>query len=370
MIPKYKIVKEELQKIFIEENYQNGYQLPTEFELMNRYKYSRYTIRLALKELEKEDFIIRVHGKGSFINNVKGNLQHSKTSEDGQKGLIGLVNFFSHNYIYPEIMRGIEDVIYSKGYSLVLSNCNQDYSKEIESVRRLIDQGVKGIIIEPSRNSQITENHPLIKLLRDSGIPVVTTNWNPLDKHFSMVTIDDIRSGFEAISFLLKKGHRNIGMIYKKDVQAGRDRYQGYVNAMKSYGLKINPSHILSYTDLEEYDFSDQGYILTKKMLTESENPPTAIFYFNDNLALQAYKAIQECGLKIPDELSVLGFDDYKAASLVNPPLTTFEHPKSSMGRWAAYILLEEMEPSHRPMPKQMIFEPPFIERGSVAELK
>lgn len=370
MLLKYKIVKNELLKIFHEENYQKESQLPTEFELMARYGFSRYTVRQALEELEKEGIITRIHGRGSFYRGGADNAGDAGVpAGSGHNGLIGMVNFYSNDYIYPDIVRGIEDAIYAMGYSLVLSNCNQDYSKELESVRRLIEQGVKGLIIEPSRNSQITENHPLVALLKESKIPVVTTNWNSSVKNFSMVTIDDVKCGFDAVNYLLRKGHRDIGIIYKKDVQAGQDRYEGYIKVLEKYGVPVNGDFCLHYTDLEEYQFAEQGYKLTRQMLTESKKPPTAIFYFNDNVALQGYRAIKELGMRIPEDVSVVGFDDYKASSILSPPLTTFEHPKYSMGKWAAYILLEEMEPSHRPMPKQIIFEPPFIERESVLEL-
>ncbi|MBN2658267.1 MAG: GntR family transcriptional regulator [Spirochaetales bacterium] len=367
---KYKIVKDALLKIFDDENYSKGDQLPTEFELMDKYGFSRYTIRQALEELEKDGIIERIHGRGSFFTGKPDVSRESLSGErQEQKGFIGMVNFYSHDYIYPDIMRGIEDTIYANGYSLVLSNCNQDYSKELESVRRLIDQGVKGLIIEPSRNSQITDNHPLLSLLRDAGIPVVTTNWNSKVKNFSMVTIDDVKCGYDAINYLLGKGHRKIGIIYKYDVQAGRDRFDGYIKALNDAGIEVRDQYIQHYSDLEEFQDSEQGYKLTSQMLSGSPDPPTAIFYFNDNVALQGYRAIKDCGFRIPEDISVVGFDDYKSSTLLSPPLTTFEHPKYAMGRWAAYILLEELEPSHRPMPKQMIFEPPFIERESVRDL-
>jgi GntR family transcriptional regulator of arabinose operon len=369
MEPKYKKVKKELLRLFKERNFSKGLQLPTEFELMETHGFSRNTIRQALGELEAEHIVYRVHGKGSFFNGFDRTSPEKHGSTPQKSGLIGLVNFFFMDYIYPDIMRGIEDTIYKEGYSLALSNCNLDQAKEMESVKRLLDQGIKGLILEPSKNYQITVDHPLIKLLKEADIPVVTTHWNPSDKQFSMVTIDDTKAGYDATKYLLKNGHTNIGIIYKKDVQAGRFRYEGYIKALSESGFRVDPDHVLSFTDSEERANPEQGYYLTKKMLSESHTKPSAIFYFNDFLALQGYKAIGDLGLVIPDDISVIGFDDYRASSLVQPPLTTFEHPKYTLGKWAANILLEEMDSSHRPMPMQLIFEPAFIERASVGKL-
>lgn len=367
MILKYEIVKKELLNLIKDNKSEKGFKLPTEHELMEAHGYSRNTIRQAISELETEGIVYRVHGKGTFFRR-KSELSSEPRSSSQSKGFIGLVSFYFLDYIYPEIMRGIEDVIYEKGYSLVLSNCNQDHDKELESVQRFIDQGVKGLILEPSRNSEIDKNHPLIKLLEKADIPVITTHWNPLNEAFSMVTVDDKKAGYEATKYLIEMGHRNIGIVYKSDVQAGAHRFEGYRKALKDFGIPVNEKNELPFSDAEEQGGIDPGYLLTMEMLHENPDKPTAIFYFNDRIAYSGYKAIKELGLRIPEDISVIGYDNFDTSALMDPPMTTFEHPKYTLGHWSAHILLEEIESSHRTLPMNLFFKPVLVERSSVIQ--
>jgi GntR family transcriptional regulator of arabinose operon len=329
----------------------NGRQLPTEFELMDELDVSRNTIRKAILELENEGIVNRKHGSGTFFTALK-----EEKSSSG--GLIGLGNFYFMDYIYPEIIRGIEDTLYKSGYSLVLANCNQDYSRELASIQRLVDQGIKGLILEPSRNFLLDKEHPMMRLLGSLKIPVVATHWGGANTDFSTVTINDKQAGYQAVKYLLDKGHARIGMIYKNDVQAACFRYDGYCRAMKEAGLEVLPELIVSYDDQDEARDKNQGYICTEELFYKSGKNVTALFYFNDNIALQGYEALKELNLNIPDDISVMGFDNFHHTHLVNPPLTTFEHPKYNLGKWAAKILIDEIEQGERMMPMELIFEP------------
>lgn len=362
MEPKYIQVKNYLLKLFTKERFETGRQLPTEFELMDDLEVSRNTVRKAILELEKEGIVSRKHGSGTFF------VSHKKEERENG-GLIGLGNFYFMDYIYPEIIRGIEDTLYESGYSLVLANCNQDYSREISSIQRLIDQGIKGLILEPSRNFLIGKEHPMMKMLDSLKIPVVTTHWGNNNTDFSTVTINDEQAGYQAIKYLLGKGHKKIGMIYKSDVQAACFRYNGYCKALKEAGIDLDPNLIVSYDDADEARDKNQGYLCTEELLYKSNREVTALFYFNDNIALQGYEALRELKISIPDDISVIGFDNFHNTHLVHPPLTTFEHPKYNLGRWAAKILIDELEQGERIHPMELIFEPVIIERESVRDL-
>lgn len=362
MEPKFIQVKNHLLDLFIKERFETGRQLPTEFELMDNLEVSRNTIRKAILELEKDGIVSRKHGSGTFF------VSHKKAERENS-GLIGLGNFYFMDYIYPEIIRGIEDTLYESGYSLVLANCNQDYSRELSSIQRLIDQGIKGLILEPSRNFLIDKEHPIMKLLDSLKIPVVTTHWGNNNTAFSTVTINDEQAGYQAIKYLIEKGHKKIGIIYKSDVQAARFRYNGYCKALEEAGIELDPNLIASYDDADEARDKNQGYLCTEELLYKSNREVTALFYFNDNIALQGYEALREMNIKIPDDISVIGFDNFHNTHLVHPPLTTFEHPKYHLGKWAAKILIDELEEGKRIHPMELIFEPVIIERESVKDL-
>lgn len=362
MEPKFIQVKNYLLNLFAKEQFNTGRQLPTEFELMDILEVSRNTVRKAIQELEKEGIVNRKHGSGTFFVS-------QKNEKVENSGLIGLGNFYFMDYIYPEIIRGIEDTLFESGYSLVLANSNQDYSRELSSIQRLIEQGIKGLILEPSRNFLIDKEHPMMKLLESLKIPVVTTHWGNNNTNFSTVTINDEQAGYQAIKYLLEKGHTKIGMVYKNDVQAARFRYNGYCNALEEAGIDIDQNLIVSYDDADEARDKNQGYLCTEELLYKSNRKTTAIFYFNDNIALQGYEALRELKINIPDDISVIGFDNFHNTHLVNPPLTTFEHPKYNLGKWAAKILIDELEQGERIHPMELIFEPVLIERESVKDL-
>jgi len=371
--PRYEEIFIHLTQYFKDNKYLFNQQIPTEHSLMDMFNVSRTTIRRALQLLEDNQIISRTQGCGSFYiadaNLEKAQIIPSITAKV-QKGFIGLVNYFSLDYIYTEIVRGIEDVLSENGYSLVLGNSNQDESKQIEVVKRMVNQGVKGLILEPSRNLLIDENNLISSILDESGLPVVTTHWAIKDKNVSTVTIDDEYAGYIAGQYLLKKGHRKIATVYKIDVQAGHDRFIGLKRIMTEKGLSIPNHWIKIFTEEDEQQNQNQGYSLTKDLLLKEEGDrPTAIFFMNDRLAVGGYKAIREMGLKIPDDISVIGFDNHESASVVHPGLTTFSHPKYRLGKWAARTVIDMVESESSILPMKIVFEPKMVERGSVRDL-
>lgn len=358
---KYLHIRDLLVDRFKKEGFASGTKLPTEQELTVELGVSRSTVRQALDLLETDGIIARKHGSGTFF------VGHAEPERSGQTGLIGLINFFFMDYIYPEIIRAIEETISAEGYSLALANCNLDTRREIESVERLIDQGAKGLILEPSRNSQIDDAHPMQRLISGLQIPIVTTHWGISNRRVSTVTVDDVRAGYEATRHLIEAGHRDIAIIFKREVQAGEDRYSGYLRALEEAGIAPRAELSVSFNNEEEAQDYRQGFLLTAHLLHQTPRP-TAIFYFNDHIAMQGYQAIQDQGLSIPEDVSVIGFDNYAPTALLHPPLTTFEHPKYELGRWAAKLLLDEIDrPGGHRLPMKLVFEPALVERSSVA---
>ncbi len=366
---KYLQVRDALIEQFRHHNYLPGQKLPTEHQLTTSLNVSRTTIRQALEMLEQDGIVEKKQGSGTFFI---GHVQITPGSSTAS-GLIGIMNFFFMDYIYPEIIRGIEEITAAAGYSLVLANGRNSQAQELDSVYRLLDQGVKGLILEPSRNYQLDPEHPVYQLIESLAIPVVTTHWGIEKPNFSSVSLDDTRAGYEATKYLLNHGHSNIAMVYKNDVQAGCDRYEGYRKALSEAGVEVVPWWVQSFDNEEELMDIRQGYLTTQRLIQASaeqaEKKPTAIFYFNDHTAQQGYMALQEAQWNVPRDISVIGFDNYHASRVMYPPLTTFDHPKYQLGKWAATILIEKIEEREASLPIKMLFEPTIIERKSVRTL-
>ena len=363
--PTYLQIEEQLIFFFRENNFAYGDKLPTEHQLMERFSVSRTTIRKALEVLKNKKLIDRSQGSGTFYTGHNG----KKTYATGTKTL-GLVNYFFMDYIYTEILRGIEEEAQEAGYSLVIANSYRKDEKQYEAIKRLIDQGVEGLILEPTQTLQIQNDHPILSLLDSTDIPVVTTHWGISSKSVSTVTLDDVYAGKIAAQYLLKMGHTRIGYVYKKDIQPGYDRHTGFSEELARAGYPLIDDYCFPYTNADEAENGLQGYLLTRKMFENNETPPTAIFYFNDNLAIQGYKALAELNIQVPEEISILGFDDHSNAAIVTPPLTTFAHPKYDLGRWVAKILIDEIENDSNALPMKLIFEPKLVERDSVENRK
>lgn len=362
--PTYLQIEAQLISYFRENDFAYGDKLPTEHQLMELYSVSRTTIRKTLDILKNKKLIDKSQGSGTYYTGKKDSnalIANPKT--------LGLVNYYFMDYIYTEILRGIEDEAQESGYSLVITNSYRKDEKQYEAIKHLIDQGVAGLILEPTQSLQIQNDHPILKLLDSTEIPIVTTHWGISSKSVSTVTLDDIYAGRMAAQYLLGMGHRKIGYIYKQDIQPGFDRHKGFSEELALAGFPLQENYCYPFTGYDEAENGLQGYILTKKMIEDNDDPPSAIFYFNDNLAIQGYKALAEINKQVPEEMSVLGFDDHNIASIVSPPLTTFAHPKYDLGRWVAKILIDEIENNRDRLPMKLIFEPKLIRRGSVADI-
>jgi GntR family transcriptional regulator of arabinose operon len=360
--PAYMQIMERMLSFFNRQQYGTGDRIPTEHQLMEMFGVSRTTIRKTLEILEARGLITRTRGSGTFYSGKTA----FEAPTPGNK-MLGLVHYFFMDYIYTEIIRGIEDEAERAGYSLIIANSNRSEEKQLESIQRLIDQGVDGLIIEPRRNLQLEDHDPIAEqIIKSATIPIVTTHWGIKAKSLSTVTLDDVYAGRMAGEYLLSMGHRDPAYVYKEDIQSGYDRLVGFRSALEAAGLELRDARLHPFNDEDEVRNAMQGYLRTLDALADPGNLPDSIFYFNDNLAVQGYRAIAEKGLRIPEDISVLGFDDHSSASIVSPPLTTFEHPKYDLGRWVAKILIDEIEYKATALPIKLLFEPKLIERGSV----
>lgn len=363
MTLKYQRAIESLTNMFMQKKFVKGDKLPNETELMEFLGVGRNTIRKAILEMEKEGIVKKQQGSGTFF------IQH-KSNPLKSGGLIGLANFYGMEYIYTDIIKGVENALYDEGYSLVIANSIQDSLRDLSSLKMMLDQDVKGLIFDLSMNFSGEIKKPMIDLVKSADIPVVTTHWNGSLTEFSTVSLNDEHGGYEATKYLISKGHRDIAIIYKDNVQAGRRRFAGYKRALDEAGIKLDSDIIFSYDGrITHQNDADFGLRCTEDLL-DSGAKFSAIFYFNDMIAMEGYKVLESRGLRIPEDISVIGFDNYKHSAYLTPPLTTIEHPKEQLGYWAGKLLLSEIKGNTIYQHKSLVFEPVLIERGSVSQLE
>jgi LacI family transcriptional regulator len=197
---------------------------------------------------------------------------------------------------------------------------------------------IDGVIV-----SAMQMDDPLIDRLYESGRPFITVGRHPTNQHISYVDVDNRSGAYQAVSYLLRSGRKRVGAVNGPEHSiASWDRYQGYQDALRERGVPLNPDLLVAG------EFSDaSGYHAMKCLL---QNRPDAVFVASDAMALACMRAIYEVGLRIPDDIAIIGFDDIPAAAHSKPPLTTVRQPIQRTGSLAAEMLIDMIEhPDSRP---------------------
>jgi LacI family transcriptional regulator len=270
---------------------------------------------------------------------------------------LGLVITNIANPFYTELAQGIETTVRGLGYNIIFCSTHSDLSTEKHYIDMLRSKGVDGIIF-----SSAHMDDPNILALAEEAFPIVLVNrrtYHPIVREkIDYVGIDNILGGFLAVEHLIRLGHQRIGVIGgSSESSVGFERLEGGKSALSTYGLEVMGDYFL------EGDFlKGSGYQGGKKFLKMSE-PPTGIFATNDYMALGAYQAIVEEGIKVPEEIALVGFNDIEFTSMKGIELTTIGQKKYEMGTLAVKTLVERIEGGKAGPPKEIILEPELIIR-------
>ncbi len=246
---------------------------------------------------------------------------------------------------FPDVLKGIEAAAKEHGYKIFYFSTDYDFEKEKEYLNLLKASWVDGIIIDSC--CPIEEIHKYQEALAENihgrKVPVVTLE-TPFDhKNLGVITLNEVKFTEEAIEYLISLGHRDIGILLgPKNIPMYSNNIAGIENVFEKHGLNLDRSAIMT----GDY-FAESGYIEVKKALEKGARW-SAIFSANDQMAIGAMKAIKEAGLRIPEDISVIGVDGIYVTTLIDPPLTTVELPRFDMGYRAGELLMEMIsEKSH-----------------------
>jgi len=247
-----------------------------------------------------------------------------------QTCMVGIVADNICSPFSPMIIRGIQDQLKKEGYFGIIINTDWDPQLEMEAIHELISHSIDGIIFV---ESWLRETNPNLELVNK---PYVFVHRLFGASYQYTVGPDEHYGAWLSVTHLLKLGHRRIGYINGPDGwYASTERLVGYQEALASYGISYNPALV------ERGDWEVQsGYSSTHKLLKLSK-PPDAIFAANDLMALGAIYAVQEAGLRVPEDIAVSGYDDREIASIVRPTITTVTLPCYDMGQASAQMLLK-----------------------------
>ena len=260
-------------------------------------------------------------------------------------GTIGVVIADNRNPFYAELLNGIEVAAREKNYHIILANTQRDYKKEEEAINLLLTKRVDGLLITP-----VQDKDEDIKNLLDANIPFVVVGRDFENIEIDAVFNDEVKGGFLATEYLIKKGHKRIalvdGFIYKSPAKG---RLEGYKKALDKYRISLDES-LISVGDINIED----GYERTKQML-EKNLEFTAIFTYNDMMAFGSMQAIKEKGLRIPEDIGLVGYDDIQFSSLISPSLTTIRLKKQELGIESVKLLFSRINREHKKTKKIML---------------
>lgn len=265
---------------------------------------------------------------------------------------IGIIIPEISNTFFSEVISGIQDVFETVGYSVLIYNTHLDSHAEIKAFQ-VFNQKVDGIIFVSN-----TINSALMKVLNELTIPLVLIS--TYAKGFISLNIDNKKAAYTAVDYLCKAGHNKIAVLSGKeeDLNAGYPRMTGYRQAMKDNGLKI-PNE---YIKIGNYKFDDGIKHMTE--LLALRDRPTAIFAASDAMAIGALNTALSKGFRVPEDISIIGFDDIEFASYCYPALTTIQQPRYEMGKDGAYKLNQLIHKTPVEV-KNYIFDFEFILRDS-----
>lgn len=356
MVKKYERIKQDLCEKIIAEVYAINEKLPTESELMDIYHVSRFTVRHAIEELENERYIYRIQGRGIFVNDWKSKpklmIKNNNT--------IGLITTHISDYIFPNIISGIDNYVSNFGYSILIANTQNNPDKERKSLTNLLSSELSGLIIEPTQSALNHANKNIYDNYKLRGMPMLFINAVYDDLDFPYLVMDDFATGKLITNYLISHGHKQIVGIFKVDDKQGIYRMNGYIRAYQEHPDILNMSEIMMYQTEE-----NKIHVFKKlhTILNQPRYVPTAIVCYNDQLAIQVINFVKEMGMKVPEDLSVIGVDDYQFSKFTNPGLTTVRHPQEKMGLDAGKMILDLI---NKKKVESKIYQPRILERESV----
>lgn len=327
--------------------------IPTEEELAQITGLARATIRQAVQNLVNLGYLERKRRLGTFVIH-----NHAKPET---RTIIGLLVPDIRSGYAPELARGVEDEAAKNKHSVILCNTDDLYVKAEFHANRLLENSVAGVIIMPPAATD-EQNQKFINRFLNNNIPVVLVDRTIPGLEIDYVTTNNFDGGYEITKYLIDKGHKRISIILSALFSTERDRLDGYKQALTDHGIPIDPEIIIS----DSGPFIENRYFKYARNLLKKHKDITAIFAVHDRIALIFYQLAREMGISIPDDLSVVGYDDLHVTSI---PLTTMHQPIYEMGQESMKLIMSRIN-GHKTESQKIVLNSHIVERESVIALR
>ncbi|MBM7590791.1 catabolite control protein A [Brevibacillus fulvus] len=285
-----------------------------------------------VKPTTRKKVMAAIERLGYRPNAVARGLASKKTTT------VGVIIPDISSLFYSELARGIEDIATMYKYNIILCNSDQRLEKELQLINTLLEKQVDGLLF---MGADIKEDH--LDTFSTASVPIVLAATRDPDSLLPSVTINHFQAAYDATQTLIERGHKRIAMIASppSDPLAGLLRFEGYKQALHDAGLPLHDELVTG----GNY-FYQSGLNAMNSFLQLAE-PPTAVFATSDEMAVGAIHAVQDAGLRVPDDIEVIGYDNIRLAEMVRPRLTTVVQPMYDIGAVAMRLLTKYMNNEH-----------------------
>ncbi|MBW0178505.1 LacI family DNA-binding transcriptional regulator [Sediminibacterium sp.] len=261
------------------------------------------------------------------------------------------------DYFFATAIKGIDEAALEAGYTVMVCQSNESYGKELINTKRLLESRVDGFIISVSSDTKIVDH---FKKIQDKGIPMVFFDRDVNELQAPKILLNNFEGGYIATKHLINKGYSKIAFLGGPErMSISNQRFEGYKSALKEAGIKFNVKFV------EHGDFNQEyAYVNTNELL-RAKQKPDAIFAMSDRLAIGAMQSIKKHGLRIPDDIGLIGFNNEPITNLLSPSISTIDQPAFEMGKTAARLFIEMMNNDSTASSDNIVLKPKLIVRES-----
>lgn len=346
-MPLYKKIEQELIEEIENQNPPPNTPFLTENDAIERFGVSRITIRQAFDLLEQRGYIYRVQGKGTFI---------SIREASPTKTVAFLASCILTNGVESTLLRAIEEYIDGHNYNMIICNTNSEFIRTERYLKRLVQSGIDAIVyVCVISDKEYDKNLEYIDFIRNNNIPfVLVDRYIPSAKEgMFIVTPDNFNAAYQMTEHLISIGHEKIGFCTGQYSSAPEERIGGYRKCLQDYQIQFNPEYVKKVTHEDAYKTVATQYSIMK-------NRPTAIFAICDDAAYELIDAFSLFNIRVPEDIAVVGFDDFAIRPDRSVNLTTMRVPLWEEGRITASIIVDllegrEIAPSHIRVPCELV---------------
>ncbi len=349
---KFEKLQEAIAESLFTSSWQVGDRFQSETQLCNKYKVSRQTVRKAMDALVEQGLLIRKQGSGTYVTEKAVARRNIRTHN------IGILVTYLSDYIFPIIIKELEEVFSGAGYTVQLASTGNSSKRERELLLKMLNNNVDGIILEPTKSALPSPNTDLYQDLMRRNFPMVSIHASYSDVDIPNVALDDNEAGYLAASHLLNLRHEQIGAILKSDDLQGHHRYRGILRAHAQSKTPFDDHNVFWYTTEDITRFDNLEPTILERLKNCS-----AVVCYNDQVALAYENMLLNSGRRIPQDQAIVSIDDSKYAPMAPVPLTSVHSPIGDIGKTAAELLLrliggEKIDHPH-------LFAPTLVRRPS-----